>query len=60
LPTAWHTGRVSGLRARGGFTVDIQWQDGKVTTFRITSAEPRDVSVRVNGETRRMKSERTP
>lgn len=30
LPKAWATGTVSGLRARGDFTVDIRWQDGRL------------------------------
>ena len=49
LPKAWADGSVKGLRARGGFTVDIEWQDGKVTGYRITSTEPQEVKVRVNG-----------
>lgn len=58
LPKAWHTGKVSGLCARGGFTVDIQWKDGKVTSYRIASVEPRTVRIRVNGETKTVASER--
>jgi len=52
LPKAWATGSVKGLRARGGFTVDIDWKDGIVTNFRIASPEPHEVKIRVNGETK--------
>ena len=40
LPKAWPTGRVRGLRARGGFEVDIAWQEGRMTqaTIRAHSA----------------------
>jgi alpha-L-fucosidase 2 len=41
MATAWPNGKVTGLRARGGFTVDIEWKDGKVTNYRITSPTPR-------------------
>ena len=58
LPKAWPAGSVKGLRARGGFTVDIAWQEGQVTSYRIASPEPRDVTVRVNGATKSVQSER--
>ena len=58
LPKAWAAaGSVTGLKARGGFTVDMQWADGKITTYRITSAEPQTVAVRVNGELKNVRSE---
>ena len=37
LPKAWHTGSVKGLKARGAFTVDIEWAQGKLTKARVTS-----------------------
>ena len=57
LPATWATGKVSGLRARGGFTVDIQWKDGKIATYRIASPERREVTVRIHGKTKVIKSE---
>jgi len=58
LPKDWPTGSVKGLRARGGFEVDIAWQDGKITTYRIRSQEPREVTVRINGTTKKLVSDK--
>jgi alpha-L-fucosidase 2 len=57
LPKAWSSGSVKGIRERGGFIVDVEWKDGKVTHHRITAAEPREVKVRVNGETKTVRVE---
>jgi alpha-L-fucosidase 2 len=35
LPKAWPRGRVTGLRARGGFQLDVQWSDSKLTDVSI-------------------------
>ncbi len=50
LPKAWNQGTVQGLKARGNITVDITWNDGKVTDYKLTSPNPVPVKVRVNGE----------
>lgn len=37
LPARWKEGEISGLKARGGFTVDMSWSGGKITHLTIHS-----------------------
>ena len=59
LPKAWPTGKVTGLRARGGFTVDIEWKGGKVMNYRITAKDRLPVKVRVNGKLKTVTAEKS-
>ncbi|HOW71934.1 MAG TPA: glycoside hydrolase family 95 protein [Phycisphaerae bacterium] len=37
LPKAWATGSVTGLRARGGFEIDMRWRDGQLADVTVRS-----------------------
>ncbi len=50
IPEHWkQAGSFKGLKARGGFTVDCEWKNGKVTHYRIESLKPEKVNIVMNG-----------
>lgn len=50
LPSQWQQGQVTGLKARGGFTVDINWNKGKLVSATIFSAKGGTSRIYANGK----------
>jgi alpha-L-fucosidase 2 len=50
LPEEFKTGRLSGVQARGGYTLDLAWKDGELTRAVITSPAARVPAIRLKDE----------
>lgn len=50
LPAAWPAGSVKGLKARGNYTVDMDWKSGKIVKYKIHGKQGDQVKVLVNGQ----------
>ena len=48
LPKVWRDGEIKGLRARGGFEIDITWKNGKIEKATITSTRGGNCRLRSN------------
>ena len=55
LPDNWKDGSVSGIRARGGITVDMTWKDKQVTSLTLTAQHPCTVTLLANGQQQTLK-----
>lgn len=56
LPDAWAGGEVKGLRARGGFVVDLKWANGKLINCKITSLLGNNINMIYKGKTTEQKT----
>ncbi len=58
LPAAWPSGKVKGLRARGGFEVDVTWENGRLAGASLISLNGGTAILRHRGATREVKLEK--
>ena len=62
LPEEWSSGQFRGVRTRGGFELDFQWKDKRITRLKMTSKaggtfrlrSDSDLDVTANGTRRRI------
>jgi alpha-L-fucosidase 2 len=52
LPASWPTGRVKGVRARGGVTVDLAWSKSELRSFALVGKPGASLRLRHRGELR--------
>ena len=57
LPTAWQSGSVSGLRARGAFELAFTWKDGALSSLTITSLKGKPCTISYRGKTKTFKTQ---
>jgi len=55
LPAAWPAGKVTGLRARGGFVAGIEWRDGKLVSASVKSLAGKPCRVAYGKQTMELK-----
>ena len=58
LPDAWKCGSITGLRAKGGLTVDMSWENGLITQACITASHEYEGLLVCNGMERQVKLSR--
>jgi len=52
LPAQWPDGSIHGLRARGAYTVDVNWKNGQLSKAAIRADKEGKVTVRYSGKTK--------
>jgi len=52
IPSAWPAGSVRGLKARGGYVVDMDWKDGNIVSAVIKASRSGKVNIRYKDKTK--------
>lgn len=50
LPQAWSKGSFKGIKARGNFEIEAEWNHGEITSLKITSGSGNKCSVKYKGK----------
>ncbi len=50
LPSIWPKGAITGIRARGGLTLDLAWANGRPTTLTVQAVEATTVVLNAGGK----------
>jgi alpha-L-fucosidase 2 len=55
LPADWQEGSITGICARGGFTLDFAWKNGKIIQLQIASNSGKSCKIHYNNSTKEVK-----
>jgi alpha-L-fucosidase 2 len=58
LPAKWADGEVKGLRARGGFEIDMKWEKGALVSVKIFSAQGNDCTLKYQDKVETFKTKK--
>lgn len=57
LPDSWSKGKISGIRARGGFTFDLEWENGKLKAAAVYAEKDSTLKLKLNNRTGKPKEQ---
>ncbi len=46
LPESWKNGKITGIKARGGFIVDLEWDEGNLTSAKIQTSQKGPIKIK--------------